>query len=172
MTSGIKMLRLGQQLRKRRAASGFAIVEAIVAAGIAVIALASFYASTQQAGRVLRMGKEVVSASELLQERIEALRYAPPWSNVTTASGIASVVAAPAGVSANFSNVTETYAVSDYPSGSQLTVTRSPGGTFTNNGVNLSSSLCVKVTVTAMWTGIGNVQRSRQLSTIISKGGL
>ena len=166
------MKTFGSQLRKRRPVAGFAFAETMVAAAVAVIALGGFYASTQQAGRVLRMGKETVSASEMLQQRIEALRYAPPWSNITTAAGIASVVAAPTGASANFSNVTETYTVSGYPSGSVLIVTRSPSGTFTNNGVDLSSTSCVKVTVTASWTGVGNIQRSRQLSTIISKGGL
>lgn len=108
----------------------------------------------------------------MLQQRIEALRYAPPWSNITTAAGIQGVAAGATGVSANFSNVTETFTVSGYPSGSSLTVTRSPAGTFSNNGVDLSSSRCVKVTVVATWTGIGNVQRSRQLSTIITKGGI
>ncbi len=166
------MAQLGFQFKKRRARAGFAFAETMVAATVAVIALGGFYASTQQAARVLRMGKEVVSASELLQQRIEALRYAPPWSNITTAAGIASVVAAPTGAAANFSNVTETYTVSGYPSGSVLTVVRTPGGTLTNNGVSLAASSCVKVTVSATWTGIGNLQRTRQLSTIISKGGL
>ena len=166
------MAQLGSQFRKRRTMAGFAFVEALVAASVAVIALGGFYASAQQAARVLRMGKEVVSASEMLQQRIEALRYAPPWSNVTTATGIVGVVAAATGAAANFSNVTETFTVSGYPSGSQLVVTRAPAGTFTNNGVDLSSTSCVKVTVMATWTGIGNIQRSRQLSTIMSKGGL
>lgn len=166
------MTPLGSQLRKRRAIAGFAFAEAMVAASVAVVALGGFYASTQQAGRVLRMGKEVVSASEMLQQRIEALRYAPPWSNVTTAAGIASVVSAPTGISANFTNVSETFTVSGYPTGSQLIVTRSPTGTFTNNGVDLSATGCVKITVMATWTGVGNIQRSRQMSTIMSKGGL
>ena len=160
------------RLQKRSATAGFAIAEAMVAAGIAVIALGGFYASAQQAGRVLRMGKEIASASELLQERIEALRYAPPWSNVTTAFGIAAVTGPATGASANFPNVTETYTVSGYPSGGTLIVTRSPSGTFTNNGVDLSASVCVKVTVSASWTGVGNRPRSRQLSTIIAKGGI
>ena len=152
--------------------AGFAFAETMVAATVAVTALGGFYASSQQAGRVLRMGREVVFVSEILQQRIEALRYAPPWSNITTAFGIKSVVAVPTGASANFTNVTETYNVSGYPSGSTLTVTRAPNGTFTDNGVDLSSTSCVKVTIIASWTGVGNLQRSRQLSTIISKGGL
>jgi hypothetical protein len=109
----------------------------------------------------------------VLQERIEALRYAPPWSNVTTASGVATVVAAQAAAATNFAApLTESYTIAAYPTGNQLTVTRAPNGTFTNNAVDVSSSLCVKVTVVATWTGLGNVQRSRQISTIMSKGGI
>jgi hypothetical protein len=152
--------------------AGFTLADTVIAAGVAVAALAGFYASTQQAGRVLRMGKEVAAATEMLQERIEALRYAPPWGNVTTAAGISTVAAAATGISANFRNVTETFTVQGYPSGSTLTVTRSPSGTFSNNGVDLSATTCVKVTVKATWTGVGNVKRTRQLSTIIAKGGI
>lgn len=166
------MIRLKGQRRKRSALAGFTLAEVLIAVVVVATALGGLYGSVQQAGRVVRMGKEIAQASELLQQRIEALRYAPPWSNITTATGIQSVAAGATGVSANFSNVTETFTVSDYPSGSSLTVTRSPAGTFSNNGADLSSSRCVKVTVAATWTGIGNVQRSRQLSTIITKGGI
>ena len=166
------MTRFGSLLKKRRARGGFTFADTLVAVGVAATALASFYASTQQATRVLRMGKEVASASEMLQQRMEALRYSPPWSNITTAAGIATVAAVATGVSANFSNVTETFTVQDYTGGNKLVVTRTPAGAFANNGVNLSSSRCVQVTVAATWTGIGGAQRSRQLSTIITKGGL
>jgi len=167
------MTRLGSQIGKKRSQGGFTIADALVAAAVAVGALGGLYASVQQVGRVLRTGREVAQVSEVLQQRIEALRYAPPWTNVTTSSGVASIVASPAAAAANFSGrITETYTIADYPSGSQLTVTRSPSGSFTTNGVNLSASRCVKVTVVASWTGLGNVQRSRQISTIMSKGGI
>ena len=155
-----------------RGKAGFTLADTVIAAGVAVAALGAFYASTQQAGRVLRMGKEMAAATELLQERIEALRYAPPWGNVTTAAGIATVTAGAPGVSANFKYLTETFTVQGYPSGSTLIVTRSPSGTFTNNGVDLYANTCVKVTVTATWMGVGSVQRTKQLSTIIAKGGI
>lgn len=167
------MSRLLSIMKKKRARSGFAIADCLVAAAVVVTALGGIYASTQHAGRVLRMGKEVAQASELLQERVESLRYAPPWTNITTAAGISSVVSSPAAIASNLSStITETYTVSAYPSGNTLVVTRSPSGSFTNNGVNLSKVNCVKVTVSATWIGIGNVQRSRQLSTIIAKGGI
>jgi len=164
---------LGAQFKKRRSLAGFTIADAIVAAGVAVGSLGGFYAATVQAGRVLQTGRETSQVSAVLQERIEALRYAPPWSNITTASGVAAVVASKAAAATNFSaRLTESYTIAAYPSGNQLTVTRSPSGTFTNNGVDVSSSLCVKVTIVATWTGQGNVPRSRQISTIMSKGGI
>lgn len=167
------MATLGSHFGKRRSQAGFTIADALVASAVAVGALGGFYASTQQAQRVMRTGREVAQVSEALQERIEALRYAPPWTNITTPSGVAAVVASKAAAAANFSaGLTESYTIEPYPSGSPLTVTRSPNGTFTNNGVDVSSSPCVKVTVVATWTGLGNVPRSRRISTIMSKGGI
>jgi hypothetical protein len=55
------MTKLGFQLRRRRAVGGIALAEAVVAAAVTVIALGGFSASTQQAARVVRMGKEVAS---------------------------------------------------------------------------------------------------------------
>ena len=158
--------------KSKRSQQGFTIVESVVAMGMTAIALLGFYTSEQQAARIARAGRAVASASEMLQERIEAFRYAPPWTNVTTAAGIASVTASAPAIAANFTYVSETFTVQGYPSGSQLVVTRSPSGTFTNNGVDLSSSRCVKLTVTATWLAPGNVSRTRQISTIVTRGGI
>ena len=69
-----------------RQQQGFTLVESVVAMGVATVALLGFYASEQQASRIARAGRTVASASEMLQERIEAFRYAPPWTNITTAA--------------------------------------------------------------------------------------
>lgn len=156
----------------RRRESGVTIVETMVAAGITVAALMGFSVSVQQASRLARSGKAVASASEMVQERMESFRYTPTWSNVTTAAGIASVASAPSAIASLFPNVTETFTVQPYPSGSQLIVTRSPSGTFTNNGVSTGTTSCVKLTVRATWTAVGSTSRSRELSTIIARGGL
>ena len=157
---------------KRTRQQGFTLVETAVAMGVTVISLLGFYASEQQAFRIARAGRSVASASEMLQERIEAFRYAPPWTNVTTAAGIASVAASAPSVVSTFTYSSETFTVQDYPNGSQLVVTRSPGGTFTNNGVDVSSSRCVKLTVSTTWLAPGNISRTRQISTIMTKGGI
>ena len=140
--------------------------------GVTVVSLLGFYASEQQAFRIARAGRSVASASEMLQERIEAFRYAPPWTNVTTSAGIAIVAASAPSVASTFTYSSETFTVQDYPAGSQLVVTRSPSGTFTNNGVDLSSSRCVKLTVSTTWLAPGNISRTRQISTIMAKGGI
>ena len=140
--------------------------------GVTAVSLLAFYASEQQAFRIARAGRAVASASEMLQERIEAFRYALPWTNVTTAAGIASVAASAPQVASTFTYSSETFTVQDYPNGSQLVVTRSPSGTFRNNGVDVSTSRCVKLTITATWTEAGNVPRTRQISTIMAKGGI
>jgi hypothetical protein len=159
-------------IRHRRSEAGVTIVETMVAAGIAIAAIAGFSASVNQASRLARSGKAFASATAMTEERIESFRSTPTWSNVTTAAGIASVASAPSAIASNFAGVTETFTVQPYPSGSQLVVTRSPNGTFTNNGVNLSTSKCVKFTVAATWSAGGGATFSRQTSTVITKGGL
>ena len=151
---------------------GISLVETMVAAGVTIAALIGFSTSAQQASVIGRSGKAFASATEMLQERIESFRYTPTWSNVTTATGIASIAASPSAIASNFSNVTETFTLQPYPTGSQLVVIRSPNGTFSNNGVTLPTTTCVKLTIAATWTAVGQTQRSRQLSTIIAKGGI
>jgi len=157
---------------RRGAESAFTLVETMVAVGVAIAAIAGLSASAQQALRIARAGKSVASANEMIEERMESFRYAPIWSNVTTATGIASVASVPTASAASFPNVTETFSVQPFPTGSQLVVTRNPNGSFTNNGVDLSAIKCVKFTVTAAWTESGNRPLSTQFSTIIAKGGL
>ena len=160
------------KLRRSPREGGFTLIEPLVAMGVSVVALMGLYSSASQAGRIVRTGREIASGSEMVQERIESFRYTTTWANVTTGAGIQTTAASASAIAVNFGNVTETFTVQPWPSGSQLVVTRTPGGSFTNNGVDLSSNKCVKFTVSASWTGVGNVARSRQLSTIITKGGL
>ncbi len=144
----------------------------MIAASVAIAALAGLSASAQQATRIARAGKGAASASEMIEERIESFRHRTTWRNVTTGAGIASVTSAPAAIASNFPIVTETFTVQPYPTGGQLVVTRSPDGSFRSNGVDLSTSKCVRLTVAATWTANGTIPRSTQFSTIITKGGL
>ena len=149
-----------------------------MAVGLSVLALGAFYVSSTQAVRIVRVGKENVYASQLLQERMEAFRAAPAWTDITTAAGISTLVATPTSTAANFPQVTESYTVSTYypiptaPAPSPLRISRAPNGTFTSAGATPIPSSAIKVTIQADWVGANRVARSRQLSTIICKNGV
>ena len=158
---------------RRRNCAAFSLVEVVIAMMITVIAITAFYSSAGQALRIMKAGKEVALASEILQERMETLRAAPLWTSVTTSAGIGNVAANATASAANLPGVTETFTITAYPgAGTPLVVMRLPSGTFLNLGSSLSAQYCVKVTARVNWTGVGNVVRSRQMSTIVTKGGL
>ena len=151
----------------------FTLVEVMVAMMLSVLALTAFYASSGQAVRVVKSGKETALASQLLQERIEALRSASLWSSITTPAGVRAVLNNATVTASNLPGVTETVTVASYPAGgTPIVVTRSPGGTFSTSGASLSAQKCVKVTLQVSWTGVANTARSRQIATLIAKGGL
>jgi hypothetical protein len=150
----------------------------MMAVGLSVIALGAFYVSSTQAVRIVRVGKENVYASQLLQERMEAFRAAPVWTDVTTVAGISNLVATPTSSAANFPQVTESYIVSTYypvptpPAPAPLRISRAPNGTTTSAGATPIPNSAIKVIIQADWLGTNRVARSRQLATIISKNGV
>ncbi len=157
---------------RRHSQAGFSLVDALVALGVTVAAIAGLSASAQQATVLARSGKAFASAGQLLQQRVESFRRCTTWTNVTTAAGIAALTPAPYENATTFSNFTETFTIQPYPSGTALVVTRSPTGTFSNNGVTLPTTTLVKVTIAETWTVTGTTQRSRQVCTLIAKGGI
>lgn len=140
---------------------------------VTVISLAAFFAATAQAIRIVRSGKEIAAASQMLQQRIETFRYSPPWTNATTPTGIQNLIKTAAATASNFPKATETFTVTPYPSGgTPLVVTRNSDGTITTTGPSMATEKCVQFTVMVSWTGLGGIQRTRQVSTVMTKGGL
>ena len=80
---------------QRRNCAAFSLVEVVIAMMITVIAITAFYSSAGQALRIMKAGKEVALASEILQERMETLRAAPLWTSVTAPGGVGTAVANP-----------------------------------------------------------------------------
>jgi type II secretory pathway pseudopilin PulG len=160
-------------LRRPRHAAGFTLAETLISIAITVLSLAAFFAATGQAIRIVRSGKEIAAASQMLQQRIETFRYSHPWTNVTTETGISNLVKTDASTASTFSNATETFTIVPYPAGgTPLVVTRSPQGAIASSGPSLATEKCVRVTAAVTWTGNGGVQRTREVSTIMTKGGL
>jgi hypothetical protein len=150
----------------------------MMAISLSLVAVGAFYASSAQAVRIVRVGKENVYASQLLQERMDAFRAAPLWANVTTAAGITALVTPATSTAANFPKVTETFMVSTYypvPAGTPpapLVITRTPAGAITSAGATPTPLSAIKVTIQADWVGANKIARSRQLATIMSKSGV
>jgi hypothetical protein len=153
--------------------SAFSLAETVVAMAVTVVSLFGFYLAAGQAIRVVRSGKEMALASEILQQRIETFRFTPPWSDLTTVGGITAIVSTATQASQNLNGVTESFKVTPYPSGgTPLIVTRSPNGAITSSGPDLSTQRCVKLTVEASWVGTSRSQKTRQISTLVARGGL
>lgn len=156
-----------------RLSAAFTLVEVLVAMMLSVLALTAFYASSGQAVRIVKSGKETALASQLLQERIEALRSAPLWSSVTTPSGLSTIMTNATSSATNFPGATEAVTIASYPAGgTAIFVARGPTGAIFSSGSSLSAQKCVKATIEVSWVGVGNKARRRQIATLITKGGL
>lgn len=158
---------------KLRQQAAFTLSETMMSIAVTAISLAAFFAATSQAVRIVRSGKEIAAASQILQQRIETFRYAPPWSRATTPEGVASMVKNAAAAPSSFPEAAETFTVAPYPAGGEaLVVTRNSDGTVTSSGPSLIAEKCVQIRATVTWTGVGGVKRTREMSTILTKGGL
>jgi hypothetical protein len=153
--------------------SGFTLSETMIGMAVAMVGLLGLFASSTQAVRIIHTGKQTASASQMLQQRLESFRHARPWSNATTFDGVARVVTDATISAVTFPNAIETFKFEPYPEGGvAMVITRTPQGNLTCTGPDLSSYGCVKLTATVTWTGYGRLERTRQLSTILAKGGL
>ena len=159
--------------RHARTPAAFTSAETMIAMAVCMISLVGIFGAAGQAVRIVRSGKEISSASQMLQQRLETFRYTPPWTNITTSAGITNLVTNATATATNFASATESFSVEPYPAGgTPLVVTLTPTGSLSTSGSDLSAQPCVKFTITVSWTGIGNIPRTRQLSTIMTKGGL
>ena len=150
----------------------FSLIEVLVSITLSAISLTTFYASAGQAIRIVKSGKDTANASQLLQQRIEVFRSTPQWTKVTTPTGIAALMTPMADSAVNIPGPTETVTVNSYPTpGTPIVVTRTAAGAITRSGANLDTQKCVKLTIRVTQTVSGRT-RARELSTILTKGGL
>lgn len=163
--------------RLRHLHAGFTLVETMFAVAISVMGLAGFFAASGQALRIVKSGKELGSASELLQQRVEAFRAAgvSHWSSkLLSPAGAASVVTSAQGAASTFPVVTESYVITPFPAtGASFTVLRTGTAAPGTSGSALpAGAKCVRITGQVTWSSSNNRSRSRSLSTILTKGGL
>ena len=122
--------------------------------------------------RFIDASKESVAALESVHDRCEVLRNLA-FTDLTTATYVQSLLAAPANGSDFNKKATEVVSLKAYPTANGVTqFTRTPDGTVTTNSVatDLGTTL-VQVDVSTSWNmALSGRPRSEQTSTIISNG--
>jgi hypothetical protein len=143
---------------------------------VAVLLLGSFFPCIFEVNsvclRFINAAKQSVAALDSAHDRCESLRNLN-FSDLTNASSVQNLMAAPPNASDFCKNATEVVKISAYPVPNGVTqFTRMPDGTVTNNSVatDLGATL-VQVDVTTSWNmALGGRARSEQAITIISNG--
>ena len=135
--------------------SAFTLVEVMVGVIILAVGVASLYLGFSQGFAVIQMARENLRATQILQEKMETIRLFD-WSQVTTGPS------------------TTDFTAQFYPlaaAGNQG-ITYSGTRIITNAPVTESYSNDMRLIIFQLtWTS-GNVQRQREMSTMVSQYGL
>jgi hypothetical protein len=160
--------------RRLGSSGGFSLIETMIAIGLCAVTITSFYLMLGQAIIMTRSSRESVLSIEMLQQRVDSLGRSTFWNSLISSNGLTQALTPPAPLAANFLGVTEKCTVTPYPpTGSVLSVSRTPAGVLTTSGTSLASTeRCIQVTMEATWMGANKRPVSRSLSTILTKGAL
>ncbi len=155
---------------------GFTLVESTIAAAIGALFLGTLFTMNIASMQAIHCAKESVSASQVLQQRIESLRIAN-WSQITDADWLAAnLLNANAPGSEPLKNLSETLMLVPYGSTSigNAQLTRTSGvTTVVSRDAALLTESAVKVIWTVNYTGAPNDRpNSRQTVAILAKGGV
>lgn len=157
-----------------RREEGFTLAEILVTLALCVTAMATFYAASGQAIRLVRAGKESASANQLLQQRLESFHSSKLWKDGLSPDNLKPFVALTQPAVASLPGAAESYTVSGYPSGTpSFTVSRGADGKITTSGTTIpKAQKCVKIAGQITWKGAWSISRTHTQATILSRGGL
>ena len=163
-------------LSKTSGQSGTSLIEATVAACTAALFLGSLFTMNMTAMRTMRTAREAANASQVLQQRVEALRIAN-WHQVTNADWLtANLLNTSAAGGDALRNMTETLTLVPYEgtSSGNTQIVRSGGTTqIVNRNTNLLKEHAMKVIWTVAYNGGAQGQATtRQTVAVLAKGGV
>ena len=147
---------------------------------VIAIFLTGIYVANARVWSLLRSSLESNAASRVLNGRAEQIR-AGTWSQVTTADFLrTTVLAAAPDAAGELGALTETIKVIAYPTPSpnppQLLVTRdnTTGIATTVGGGDgtMPAQTSIRIDITGSWTAKGGAARTRQISMILTNGGV
>src|ERR1700674_4184502 len=97
------------------------LIESVIAAAICALFLGSLFAMNTSTMQTIKMARETACASQVLQQRVEAMRIAN-WHQVTDADWLqANLLNADAPGSSGLKNLSETLTLTPYGSASTAT---------------------------------------------------
>jgi Tfp pilus assembly protein PilV len=163
-------------LSKTSGQSGSSLIEATIAACCSALFLASLFTMNMTAMRTMRTAREAANASQVLQQRVEAMRIAN-WHQITDADWVkTNLLATNAAGSDSLKNMTETLTLVPYGSSSTANtqITRTGGSTqIVSRNTNLLTEHAMKVIWTVAYNGGTQGQSTtRQTVAILAKGGV
>lgn len=156
------------------------MLEAMIAMAIIVVFVAGMYATNARVWILLRSSLESNAASRVLNGRAEQLR-ASTWDQMTTSTFLATSVLSVAPDSAgDLGGLVETIDMRAYPTPSP---NPAPIRVYRNNTTGavttywagdgtMTAQTSIRIDVTAAWIGKGGSPHTRQVSMIISNGGI
>jgi hypothetical protein len=163
-------------LSKHRGNSGTTLIEATIAAGTSALFLGSLFTMNMSAMKAMRTARETASASQILQQRVEAMRIAN-WHQVTNADWVRdTLLNTNAAGSDGLENLSETLTLVPYGSETVGNTQLVRSGNTTAI-VNQNSALLAENAIKVIWTvayngGINGRSTTRQAVAILAKGGV
>ena len=134
----------------------FTLVEVMVSLVVLVVVFAGFYLCLSEGFATVRVARESLRASELLQQQMETIRLYT-WSQINSNGFIPETFTVPLDASSTAATNGPVYT-------GHITIANAPMTESYSNDHRL-------VTVTLTW-GSGGTQRQRQMSTLVSQFGL
>lgn len=136
--------------------TAFTLVEVMISLVVLVVVFSGFYLCLSEGFAVAKASRESLGASDVLQQQMETIRLYT-WGQLNSNGFIASTFTAPINASSAASSNGPFYM-------GQVIITNAPMSESYSNDHRL-------VTVTLTWNS-GGVQRTRQMSTLVSQFGL
>jgi Tfp pilus assembly protein PilV len=161
---------------RRHSEAGFSLAEVLVAAGIGLVSMNAAYLLNAQHLKMVKSARQSNAGTLALQERVEQLRIAT-WRQITdpvylTTSFFPNT---PKSVAA-LDGVCETVTITAFPdatAAASLKVERRLGvTTVLRSGSGLADERVARVDFQLEWKGADERARSREVSTIITNGGV
>ncbi len=151
---------------------GFALVESVIGMALVSLTLSYVFAANSHLLGLLKQGKEGTFATQMIQERVDALRGAL-WDQVTDPSKITQLLTPATVAGASLPGATETIKIEPLANTTNVSgqCVRLPAGTVSSAGSVLTSRQSVKVTVSVQWNSRQRT-RVRAATTVFTKGGI